>query len=34
MVATGINFDDDFYRIDPARLSRLVNVCRNMEETS
>ena len=34
MVATGINFDDDFYRIDPARLSRLVDVCRNMGETS
>ena len=34
MVATGINFDNDFYNIDPARLSRLVDVCRKMGETS
>ena len=26
MVATGINFDQDFYNIDPARLSRLIAV--------
>lgn len=32
MVATGINFENDFYRIDPARLSRLVDVCRDMGE--
>ena len=32
MVATGINFTDDFYRIDPARLSRLVDVCFEMGE--
>ncbi len=34
MVATGINFENDFYNIDPARLSCLVNVCRDMGETS
>ena len=34
MVATGINFENDFYNIDPARLSHLVNVCRDMGETS
>ena len=34
MVATGINFENDFYNIDPARLSRLVNICREMGETS
>ena len=34
MVATGINFDNDFYNIDPARLSRLVDVCRKMGESS
>ena len=26
MVATGINFDGDFYNIDPARLSRLMTL--------
>ena len=30
MVATGINFENDFYNIDPARLSQLVDVCRDM----
>ena len=34
MVATGINFENDFYNIDPARLSHLVDVCRDMGETS
>ena len=34
MVATGINFENDFYNIDPARLSRLVDICRDMGETS
>ena len=34
MVATGINFENDFYNIDPARLSYLVDVCRDMGETS
>ncbi|MEC7585277.1 MAG: adenine phosphoribosyltransferase, partial [Pseudomonadota bacterium] len=34
MVATGINFENDFYNIDPARLSHLVDVCRHMGETS
>ena len=34
MVATGINFENDFYNIDPARLSQLVDVCRDMGETS
>ena len=34
MVATGINLKNDFYNIDPARLSHLVNVCRDMGETS
>ena len=34
MVATGINFENDFYNIDPARLSHLVNICRDMGETS
>ena len=34
MVATGINFENDFYNIDPARLSHLVNVCRDMGKTS
>ena len=34
MVATGINFENDFYNIDPARLSHLVNVCRDMGEPS
>ena len=34
MVATGINFENDFYNIDPARLSHLLNVCRDMGETS
>lgn len=32
MVATGINFEGDFYNIDPARLARLVDVCREMGE--
>ena len=34
MVATGINFENDFYNIDPARLSHLLNVCCDMGETS
>ena len=34
MVATGINFKNDFYNINPARLSQLVDVCRDMGETS
>ena len=34
MVATGINFENDFYNIDPARLLQLVDVCRDMGETS
>ena len=34
MVATGINFENDFYNIDPARLSQLVDVCRDIGETS
>ena len=34
MVATGINFENDFYNIDPARLSHLVDICRDMGETS
>ena len=34
MVATGLNFENDFYNIDPARLSQLVDVCRDMGETS
>lgn len=32
MVATGINFEGDFYNIDPARLAWLVDVCREMGE--
>lgn len=28
LVATGINFDDDFYNIDPQRLSTLLARCR------
>ena len=34
MVATGINIEDDFYTIDPARLARLVDICREMGATS
>ena len=34
MVATGIYFEDDFYNINPARLWQLVDVCRDMGETS
>ena len=34
MVATGINFENDFYNINPARLWQLVDVCRDMGETS
>jgi hypothetical protein len=29
LVATGINRDGDFYNIDPARLARLLRVCRD-----
>ena len=29
LVATGINFSGDFYHIDPNRLSKLVQFCRN-----
>lgn len=32
MVATGINFEGDFYNIDPARLARLMDLCLKMEE--
>ncbi|MGB2187757.1 MAG: adenine phosphoribosyltransferase [Candidatus Puniceispirillaceae bacterium] len=34
MVATGINIEDDFYTIDPARLARLMTTCREMGATS
>ncbi|MEX0502907.1 adenine phosphoribosyltransferase [Alphaproteobacteria bacterium LSUCC0719] len=34
MVATGINLENDFYNIDPARLSRLIDVCRKMGDAS
>ena len=34
MVATGINFENDFYNIDPARLSHLVDICRDMGKAS
>jgi len=34
MVATGINIEGDFYRIDPARLARLFTICREMGATS
>ena len=34
MVATGINFEEDFYHIDPARLLRLIDVCRKMGDAS
>ena len=34
MVATGINIEDDFYTIDPARLARLVTICRKMGAAS
>jgi hypothetical protein len=34
MVATVINIEDDFYTIDPARLARLVAICREMGATS
>ena len=34
MVATGINIEDDFYTIDPARLARLVAICRKMGAAS
>lgn len=27
MVATGINYDDNFYEIDPNKLSKLLDVC-------
>ncbi len=30
MVATGINVPGDFYTIDPARLSRLMQICEGM----
>ena len=30
MVATGINYDDNFYEIDPMKLSKLLNVCRQI----
>ena len=29
MVATGINFDNDFYNIDPNKLNKLMNVIKN-----
>ncbi|KNG93102.1 BtpA/SgcQ family protein [Pseudaestuariivita atlantica] len=32
MVATGINFDDNFYDIDPARLRRLLDVAETLGE--
>ena len=32
MVATGINIDQDFYNIDPARLDHLIIECEKLEE--
>ena len=29
MVATGINFDNDFYNIDPSKLKNLMNTIQN-----
>ena len=29
MVATGINFDNDFYNIDPNKLNKLMNIIKN-----
>ena len=29
MVATGINFNNDFYNIDPNKLNKLMNVIEN-----
>lgn len=31
MVATGINFDGDFYNIDPAKLEKLMKITRKQE---
>lgn len=31
LVATGINFDEDFYNIDPQRLSALMKLVGNIE---
>ena len=30
MVATGINYDDNFYDIDPKKLYKLLDVCRQI----
>jgi len=32
MVATGINIENDFYTIDPARLQQLIKRCQKMED--
>ena len=34
MVATGINYDNNFYDIDPARLQRLMQVAQELGETT
>ena len=30
MVATGINYEDNFYEIDPLKLARILKICRNI----
>lgn len=32
MVATGINYDDNFYDIDPKRLRRLLDVAETLKD--
>ena len=32
MVATGINIENDFYNIDPAKLRQLITRCQDMED--
>ena len=34
MVATGINYDDNFYDIDPARLRRLLDIANDLGDGS
>ncbi len=34
MVATGINFDGDFYNIDPDRLRKLMQITQNQESSN
>ncbi len=34
MVATGINFEGNFYDIDPARVARLIDVAENLGDTT